>query len=314
MIRATPDFPAHSAASRNAVTLRMAVSGVVCALFTSAIVLAQDAKPAPPAVKDALKKPGDAKAIRQREVDEQADVAKIQAIRKAKLIASRDRMIQRFTQQGRPIVRGELLLVGTICELNYEQLRPISRETDQALAAFVLDMSEPRNGVQPQGAKSNYFDAARQLQERVSTVIKKHLKPDQWSLYKSEIDKRDAHRKQAAVSFLLDELNRELFLTSKQHERLRESLSSHWDDRWYLSLEYVLYGNSFYPMDLEQYVVPVLNTNQQKVWAGLQKVESYRGFANMTVGANGDNDDLFVVIGLAEKAPPKPAAPVIKGH
>jgi len=281
---------------------------VVCALFTSAIVLAQDPKPAPLAVKDAVKKPLDAKAIRQREVEEKAEVAKIQAIRKAKLIVGRDRWIQRYTQQGRPIVRGELLFVRTICQLKNEQLRAISRETEQTLGDLVLDMVD-RNLAEIKPRRGSFSpDASKQLQERVAIIIKNHLGPAQWALYKSETDKRDASRKQAALSFLLDALERDLVLSNKQREELREPLSSHWDEDWYLSLEFVLYGNEFYPQALEQYVAPVLNENQKKIWQGMQKFEGRWGFGNMTVGANGDNDDLFAEPGLAEKAQTKQAA------
>jgi hypothetical protein len=314
MIRATPDFPAHPAAPRKAFPVRMAMSGGVCALFTSAIVLAQDSKSAPPSAKELVKKQVDATPIRQHEVDEKAEVARLQAIRKAKLIANRDRLIQRFTQQGRPIARGELLLVRTICRLNNEELRSISRETERTLTDFVLEMVEQTNtGTKQRGASSSP-DATKQLQERLAVVIKKHLSPEQSALYKSEIDKRDASRKQAALSFLLDALERDLVLSSKQQEMLRESLSSHWDDRWYLFLEYVLYGNGFYETALEQYLLPVLNEDQRKTWQSLQKVEGLRGFGNMTVGVNGDNDDLFVELGLTEKAQPKQAAGGIHGH
>ena len=56
MIRRTPDFPANPADPRAAFPVRMVVTSVVCALFTSAFVLAQDPKPAMPAVKAAAQK------------------------------------------------------------------------------------------------------------------------------------------------------------------------------------------------------------------------------------------------------------------
>jgi hypothetical protein len=157
-------------------------------------------------------------------------------------------------------------------------------------------------------------DATTQLQERLATVIKKHLSPKETALYEAEIDKRNASRKEAALSFLLDALDRDLVLSSKQREKLRESLCSHWEDSWYLFIEYHLYGKEFYETALESSVVPVLNENQKKIWQGLPKVQGLWGFGvNTTVGA-ADNDDLFADFGLAEKAQPKPAAPVIKGH
>ncbi len=124
-------------------------------------------------------------------------------------------------------------------------------------------------------------------------------------LYKSEVDKRDASRKRAALNFLLSALHRDLFLSKKQQEKLRESLSSHWDEAWYLPVEYVLYGNQFYPTDLEQYLLPVLDENQMRIWQTFQKVQGMWGLGNNTVGATGEHDDLFAEFGLAEKPQPK---------
>jgi hypothetical protein len=308
MIRTTPDFPARSAIPREVIPLRVRVTGVICAFFTSAFVLAQDPKPAPPTIKDVVKKQVEVKQLKKGDATANGRIADVEAMRKAQLKANRDRMIQRYTQQGRPIVRGELLLVRTICQLNNEQLRPISRETEQTLAEFALEMSEQRDTVVMSRGTSSSPDACKQLQERLAIVIKKHLSPEQCALYKSEIDKRDANRKQAALSFLLDALDRDLFLSNKQQEKLRESLAAHWDDAWYLPLDYVLYGNQFYPMDLEQHVAPVLNENQKKTWQNLQKVQGMWGLGNNTVGANGDIDDLFAELGLAKKPQPKQTA------
>jgi hypothetical protein len=306
MIRTTPDFPAHSAIPHEVFPLRAGVTGVVCALFTSAIVLAEDPKSAPPAVQDVAKKQVQVKQLKKGEATAKARNADVEAMRKFRLNANRDRMIQRYTQQGRPIVRAELLLVRTICQLNNGQLRAINREIEQTLADFVLEMWDQNQiRIRPQGASSS-SDMCKQFQERLAVVIKKHLRPEQWVLYKSEVDKRDANRKQAALSFLLDALDRDLILSNQQREKLRESLASHWDEGWYLPLEYVLYGNTFYPHGLERDVVPVLNENQKKIWQGFQKVQGLWGFGNNMVG---DNDDLFAELGLAEKAQPKPAAP-----
>jgi hypothetical protein len=283
--------------------------GVICAFFISAIVLAQDPKPAPPVVKDVVKKRVEVKQLKKGEAAANGRIADVEAMRKAQLKANRDQMIQRYTQQGRPIVRGELLLVRTICQLNNEQLRPISRETEQTLAEFALEMWEQRKTVvMPRGTSSHPY-ACKQLQERLAIVIKKHLSPEQWILYKSEIDKRDANRKQAALCFLLESLDRDLILSNKQRETLRESLVSHWEDGWCLSLEYVLYRYMSYETALEQYVVPVLNENQKRIWQGLQKVQGLWGLGNTTPGAGINNDDLFAEFGLTEKAQPKPAAP-----
>ena len=67
--------------------------------------------------------------------------------------------------------------------------------------------------------------------------MKKDLSPEQWSRYQAELDKRLASRKQIAVHYLVEALDRDLYLSDQQRTRLTESLSSQWDDSWYIYLE-----------------------------------------------------------------------------
>jgi hypothetical protein len=293
MIRIAPNFAARSLARREPFFLRVVLTGLVCLLLTSAIVLAQRTN-----VNDAA----DAKARAKAQAN--AEIANAEARRKAQLAANRARLIPHYTQQGRAIVRAELLLVRSRCQLSNEQLRPISRETEQTLAEFVQEIVDQNTGLRPRG-RSSSADATKQLQERVAIVIKRHLSSEQWALYKSEVDKRDASRKQAALNFLLDVMQRDLFLSKKQQEKLRESLSSHWDETWYLPVEYVLYGNQMYPTDMGQYLLPVLNEGQMRIWQRFQKVQGMWGLGNITIRADGEHDDLFADLGLVEKPQPK---------
>jgi len=309
-------FSASPASPRATLRLRLAVSGLVCGLLTCAIVLAQDTKPAPapapPASIKAFMKRVDAKEVKKGEAKAKATM-KEALVRKQAVVfanANMNPMIQQWTQQGRPIVRAELLFVRHICNLTPEQLRPISRETDQTLKDVAKKMvDDQQNGrlIRMRGQANTTPDAGKLLQEGLALVIKKHLAPEQYARYRSEFEKRSANRKQAALSFLVDVLDRDLVLSSQQREKVTESLSSHWDDGWCMYMEYILYGNQFYPTTLDQYVTPLLNDNQKKVWQGVQKVQGFWGFGNMMGGMINDGDPLLRELGLEEKAEPNPA-------
>jgi hypothetical protein len=293
----------------------MAVSGVVCGLWTSAIVLAQDTKPAPAPAQPTLKafmKKVDAKAVEKVGAKAKATPAKGVVRKQAvfNLDANLNPRIQQFEQQGRPIVRGELVFVRHICNLTPEQLRPISRETDQTLKDIAKKMVEDQQNGRPirvRGQGATTPDAGSRLQEELALVIKKHLTPDQYARYRSEFDKRSANRKLAALSFLVDSIDRELVLSSQQREKMSESLSSHWEDGWCMYIEYLLLGNQFYPHTVDQYVTPLLNDNQKRVWQGVQKIGGFfGGFGNMMGGMINDGDLVLAELGLEENAEPNP--------
>ena len=134
--------------------------------------------------------------------------------------------------------------------------------------------------------------------------MKRHLSSDQWALYQAEVDKRNASRKQAAIRYLVDSLDRDLYLSDQQRDKLTDSLSSHWDDRWHLYLEYVFHGNPFYPLGVDPIVTPLLSDVQRKVWQGFQKVGGFWGFGGMFGGFMNDNDALEEELGEVRKADP----------
>jgi hypothetical protein len=310
-LSASPVFP------RATLRLRIAVSGVVCGLLTGAIVFGQDPKAAPapaqPDLKTAKTILVEAKALKEGAAKARVAAIKGVAIQAAvvNVNLNMNPMIQQFAQQGRPIMRAELLFVRHVCNLTREQLRAISRETDQALndvAKKMLDIQQQQGiRIRRPGQTNTSADSVNLLQEELALVIKKHLSPEQYQRYRSEFDKRSANRKQAALAFLVDALDHDLVLSREQREKVAEALAEHWDDGWCIYMEYLLSGNQFYPIDLDRYVIPLLNNNQKKVWQGVQRVQGFWGFGNMLGGMINDGDPLLAELGLEEKAVPNPA-------
>jgi len=239
---------------------------------------------------------------------------------------NRDPLIQQVTTQARPMVRAELIFVRNICKLDRESFRQINRDADQVLKEVVNTMVDaqirprvivraapapvgggavrlPAAAPRPvvAGAAAANLDGGKLLQNGLAVVMKKHLSPEQWSHYQAEVDKRDASRKQSAIRYLVDSLDRELYLSDQQREKLTDALSFHWHDRWYLYLEYVLNGNPFYPLGVDPIVTPLLTDAQKKVWQGFQKMDGFWGFGGIFGGFMNDNDALEEELGEVRK-------------
>jgi hypothetical protein len=184
---------------------------------------------------------------------------------------------------------------------------------DEVVTKLVDAQFQPRVPVQPKGKMggqlvaqrpvrlANNPDAHQLLQDGVASVMKKDLTASQWSLYEIERGKRDEHRKSMTIRYFLDAIDRELYLSPDQRDRLDQSLSSNWDTNWTLYLENHLYGNRFYPMTIDPLVTPVLTDPQKEVWKGVQKVGVYWGFAGMLGGFANDADGLEIELGEAVK-------------
>jgi len=306
--------------------MHVAVSGFVCALFTCALVVAQVPKAAaPPAgatVEQKVEKVGAiiAKPALKQKADVQREavpfpppkrVTKAQnqvQVRAMAVAANREPLIQQFTTQGRPMVRAELIFVRYICKLDQEKFRQVNRDAGEVLKDVASKMADgqlqPRVFVVGGQRGTANPDAGKLLLDGLAAVMKKDLAPEQWSRYRAELDKRLASRKQIAIRYLLDALDRDLYLSDQQRAKLTDALSSHWDDGWSIYLEYMLQGNQFYPMGIDPLVAPVLSDTQKKVWQGFQRVGGFWGFGGMSGGFMNDQDALEEELGEARKAEP----------
>jgi hypothetical protein len=202
-------------------------------------------------------------------------------------------MIQQFTQQGRPLMRSEVLLVYSLFHPSKVQLRALVKGAEAALETTSKEMAEfQQNGAQPAGVLGQAAknpDWTMKLQEAIAVDFKKQLSPQQFSRYQSEVDKRFADRKAAGLRYLVDAVDRELLLSPKQRDQLTEKLASKWDESWAMYLEYIMYGNQFFPQDVDRVVIPVLDETQKKVWNSTQKVSGFWGFGALWGFQNGED-------------------------
>jgi hypothetical protein len=181
-----------------------------------------------------------------------------------------------FLEQYRPLLRTELEFVKKICLPTNEQQLLIAQEGERILKDAAKRPNDVVRGVlmlgvRARAAPSNPADLRKQLQEGLAASVKSHLSEVQAALYRDEIEKRAAHRRQIAVRNIVARLDQELALSAAQREKLCESLVSNWNDAWCASLEVFLYGNEFLPQIPDQFVAPALSDAQKKLWRAMLK-------------------------------------------
>jgi hypothetical protein len=297
------------------------VTGTVIAVVTSALVFAQVPKLEPARVdntttnkreqRDAGNKLQKVEARPQKVMKQPTVPVEVRVLGRP---ANLENQIQQFLRQARPIVRAELIFVRKICELDVERFRRINRDAELALKDVAKTFVEAQHQVRvrlPGSARiSPAVDGLALLHEGLASAMKKDLTPEQFVHYQAEVEKRDANRKQSAVRYLVDAIDRDLYLSGPQRLKLTESLLSHWDQSWSMSLEYLLYGNQFYPQGIDIYVTPFLDAAQNKIWQSAQKLGGIGGVGGVFGGFMNDNDALEVELGEPRNAEPGKFAPV----
>jgi hypothetical protein len=265
--------------------VRLGLSVFAGAVFASAAVLAQVAKTEGMSRKNTTATTVQKKAAQMPDQKQSGFIklpgkaamgpADAAAARATAVARQRQNQIRQYMNMGRPYVRAELIFVRHLCPMSQELLRQLSREAELVLTDVVTKMIDAvqQSRRTPRGARlaAATPEYGRLLQDGLAGMFKKRLTSEQWSRYEAERDKRRASRKAAAVGFLVDAIDRELYLSPAQRTRLIESLSDPWDDGWEIYLDYQLLGNRFYPMGIDQYVSPCLSDVQKATWQGFQR-------------------------------------------
>jgi hypothetical protein len=317
----------------------MTVVSVAGVLVTSALVLAQAPTappPAPAAAKAAQEKgtetPGQdaaVKAPRKADADREAKIAKAAVVVEQRIAkqqevfakggvvvrqANLENAVQQHMRQARPLVRAELIFVRKVCGLEMEQFRRVHQDTEAAFKDAITKIVEAHQQVRVRVAgkvqRAQVPDAIGLLRGRLAAVMKNDLTPEQFARYEAEVEKRDAFQKDSAVRFLVDAIDREVYLSDDQRLKLTESLLAHWDPSWNSTLEYVLYGNRFFAAGVDPYVTPYLDSTQKKIWAGVQRVGAVGGAFAMLGSFMNDPDALGPELGEDKKASTKKDSPV----
>ena len=219
----------------------------------------------------------------------------------AQVDAQVQQWIPQFTEQYRPILAAELNFIRQMCDLAPAQRPKIKAAGEASVKEAAKKMAELQ-GRQMRGVQRNNSqpDPRRIIRDALAKVLKDTLTPEQMAKYTEEATQRTALRKRAAILSVVARLDSTMCLTREQRDKIAESISSGWQDKWEQWLMVAAYGDQYFPMVPDQHVVSHLNVEQKSVWSGLQKVDF--GFWGGD-GQAQEND------GWWGDEPAKPAAP-----
>ena len=242
-------------------------------------VEATPAKEEPKAVKkEVAKKPKAAAAIEIEAlaapfVEALADKLDLNA-GNAQADAQLKQWIPQFTEQFRPILTVELNFIRQMCDLTPEQRPKIKAAGEASVTEAARKMAEMRvRQMRVAVAQNSQPDPRRIIRDALAKVLKETLTPEQMAKYTEEATKRTAIRKRAAILSVVARLDSTMCLTAEQRDKITESISAGWQDKWEQWLFMSIYGDQYFPMVPDQHVVTHLNTEQKSVWSGLQKAD-----------------------------------------
>ena len=262
------------------------------------------------------------KAQKKADAGREAKIARTIAIAEQQILmkgvvgrpANLENLVQQYMRQARPLVRAELIFVRKVCSLELEQFRWIHQDIETAFKDAITKIVEGQQQGRVRAAgpiqRTPASGAIALLRERLASVMKNDLTPAQFARYEVEVEKRDAFQKESAVRYLVDAVDREVYLSDDQRQKLTDSLSSRWDPSWTPTLEYLLYGNQFFPAGIDPYVTPYLDLAQKKIWAGAQRVGALGGTFPMLGSFMTDPDALGPELGEDKKAGSRKESPV----
>ncbi len=226
--------------------------------------------------KAAVKKATDAKpAQAEPKADKPAEPKKAADAREAQVDAQAQQWVAQFTQQYRPILSTELNFIRQVCDLTPEQRPKIKATGEASVKEAALKMAELQAGQMRGGfrAQNEQPNPQRIIRESIAKVLQETLTPEQIAKYQTEAVQRTALRKRAAIRCVVARLDGTLCLTAEQRDKISQSITAGWQDKWEQWLMLSVYGDQYFPLVPDQHVVSHLDADQKSVWSGLQKVD-----------------------------------------
>lgn len=220
-------------------------------------------------------------------------------------------MVKQWTTQFRPILQVEYLFVRVVCDPTKEQRILIARAGLKALdesAKKYVDWQQNRNRVvggrlieRPAIPDTRHF-----IQDALAAAVKANLSASQAERYRVEIEARAAEQKRVALLNLVAKLDQVLVLSPEQRDKIKESLSAHWNEGWSQGFQNFNLDDQYLPMIPDPVISAHLNDEQKKVWNSTQKIMVNSN--GMSVGMAMNNSPLDEAFSDAEalKEDPKP--------
>jgi hypothetical protein len=179
---------------------------------------------------------------------------------------------QQALRQLGPLMQVEVLFAKRTCKPTREQMQKMKGDLQKLVQDDVNDFFDLMQG-RVARAGGRFQVARKMLDDRLAGFIEANLSKERAGVYRDEVEKRNANEREVCVLNLVALLDRELGLSSKQREAIRQSLSENWDDSWSQAIEVgAMRGQNYVPSIPDDLVETHLAPSQCAVWQNMQKI------------------------------------------
>jgi hypothetical protein len=180
-------------------------------------------------------------------------------------------LVEANRQKYRALLISELQFCRVACDLTNQQSQQIARRAgpiveSAAVSAAKLELVPARRGGMRLADDRVPPNPIKLVRETLIKIVNELASPGQQGRYRVELEKRAAHRRQAATHDLVVRLDRMLILTSDQRARLLRLFESNWDDEWDVIGSILGDDAAPFPAIPDRLIVPCLSSAQQKLW------------------------------------------------
>ncbi|MEO8497555.1 MAG: hypothetical protein ABI614_21005 [Planctomycetota bacterium] len=202
----------------------------------------------------------------------------------AKVDANVINLEAQFLPQFTPLMTAELSFINRVCDLNLDQRQKIKAVSAMCLKGAARKYAVTQNGMMQgvfRGGTPTVPDPTDLIHQALAQVLGETLQPEQRAAYDGEMAQRKSFRKRVAIDCVIAIIDERLVLAVEQRQKLAEALDKNWQPGWVQSLEVMVNNNQYLPSIPDQFVVPVLNEIQKRVWLSdrKQNFATWGGFA-----------------------------------
>jgi hypothetical protein len=234
----------------------------------------------------------------------------VQAKLREQAARARQRSVLGLSNQLRPFYRYELMHVRTACGLSKEQLQKIRPEADAAYDEAIARLEATRTE-SPRSTGDDEPDYHEVIRKAVHSVVRRHVSREQWDALQADLRLRAASRKEAGTDMLVAVLDRDLFLTGQQRREIAESVSAHWDDRFFDPLEVAFNDQSRCPKIPDELVAPFLSEAQREAWRRIPRLQGRLWGVTIDHGGGPDMERELGAVGVTRRTAPRPAPGIV---
>lgn len=158
------------------------------------------------------------------------------------------------------MLTAEVHFIRKVCHPNATQLAEIRHAGQVKIAALAEEYAAIQNR-----HPSSWPDPRQSLTEVFQKHIDDCMSPEAAQRYRKEIAARDAARREAGVAMATAMIDRKVYFSPEQYERVAQKIDETWKELWSRNLQAFLY-DQYAPTPDSTVLRPLLNQPQQSLW------------------------------------------------